>query len=461
MLGGGPAYAADRHRGLHRHASCSASPATSRGPGVYEVPFGATLRELLDLAGGVAGGRPLQTVLLGGAAGGFVGPDELDLPLTFEGARAAATTLGSGVVMVVRRHRRPAAHAAADRRVLPRRVVRAVRALPRRHRAPGGGAARASPAATRRGDESELALLDEIGPVRCATPRSAASARPRRAPIESALRKLDVFETEILVDADPTRTGAPPPKRMVELADRRRARRRCPRVRRSSTVLTQLGVDDPTLCYGETLTPVNACRVCVVEIEGARVLAPSCSRKVEAGMEVQHRLRARPPLAASWCWSSSARRSTCRRRPHAALAYCEEYEARARALRPAAPPPDAGERDRKRTGHHVEPDGLTAATVHQPIKVDNELYVRDYSKCILCYKCVDACGDGRQNTFAIAVAGRGFDARISTEYAVAAARLRVRLLRQLHRRLPDRRADVQDASTTCARPARGTRSRRP
>ena len=52
------------------------------------------------------------------------------------------------------------------------------------------------------------------------------------------------------------------------------------------------------------------------------------------------------------------------------------------------------------------------------MKVDNELYVRDYAKCILCYQCVDACGEQWQNTFAIAVAGRGFDARISTEHDV-------------------------------------------
>jgi predicted molibdopterin-dependent oxidoreductase YjgC len=50
--------------------------------------------------------------------------------------------------------------------------------------------------------------------------------------------------------------------------------------------------------------------------------------------------------------------------------------------------------------------------------IDNDLYLRDYSKCILCYKCVEACGADAQNTFAIAVAGRGFEARISTEYAV-------------------------------------------
>jgi predicted molibdopterin-dependent oxidoreductase YjgC len=56
--------------------------------------------------------------------------------------------------------------------------------------------------------------------------------------------------------------------------------------------------------------------------------------------------------------------------------------------------------------------------VAQPPKIDNQLYMRDYSKCILCYKCVQACGSQAQNTFAITVAGRGFDARISTEYAV-------------------------------------------
>jgi NADH-quinone oxidoreductase subunit F len=70
-------------------------------PGVYEVPFGVTLRELLALAGGVADGHELRAVLLGGAAGSFVRPDRLDVPLTFEGTRAAGATLGSGVVLVL------------------------------------------------------------------------------------------------------------------------------------------------------------------------------------------------------------------------------------------------------------------------------------------------------------------------------------------------------------------------
>ena len=67
-------------------------------PGMYEAPFGMTLGELLTLAGGVQG--TLQAVLLGGAAGSFVGPDATDLPLSLEDTRAAGTTLGSGPVMV-------------------------------------------------------------------------------------------------------------------------------------------------------------------------------------------------------------------------------------------------------------------------------------------------------------------------------------------------------------------------
>ena len=68
-------------------------------PGVYEAPFGITLGEVIDLAGGPGGTGRLQAILLGGAAGGFVTPDQLDIPLTFEGTRAAGASLGSAVVM--------------------------------------------------------------------------------------------------------------------------------------------------------------------------------------------------------------------------------------------------------------------------------------------------------------------------------------------------------------------------
>ncbi len=69
-------------------------------------------------------------------------------------------------------------------------------------------------------------------------------------------------------------------------------------------------------------------------------------------------------------------------------------------------------------GAEPERFGPGAATVAQPVKIDNDLYVRDYAKCVLCYKCVEACGTDAQNTFAIAVAGRGFHAHISTEFDV-------------------------------------------
>jgi NADH-quinone oxidoreductase subunit F len=69
-------------------------------PGLYEVPFGVTLRELLNLAGGVAGGKPFRTALFGGAAGAFATPEHLDVKLTFEDLRAVGLPLGSGVIMV-------------------------------------------------------------------------------------------------------------------------------------------------------------------------------------------------------------------------------------------------------------------------------------------------------------------------------------------------------------------------
>ena len=202
------------------------------------------------------------------------------------------------------------------------------------------------------------------------------------------------------------------PKRMVELE----VDGETVSVFEGSTILdacTRLGIDTPTLCYGETLQPANVCRVCVVEVEGARVLAPACSRKVEPGMKVRtdsERVRLSRKLVMELLASSVDLSTT-----PVAPGYLDRYEAEPQRFGPPAPPgPD---RDRARTGHHVEPDGRTAATVHQPVKVDNELYVRDYAKCILCYKCVDACGEQHQNTFAIHVAGRGFDARVSTELA--------------------------------------------
>ena len=153
-----------------------------------------------------------------------------------------------------------------------------------------------------------------------------------------------------------------------------------------------LEISTPTLCYADTLTPVNVCRVCVVELEGARTLVPSCSRKAEEGMVVltdSERVRTSRRLVLELLGSSVDLSLA-----HDAQRFISDYAA-----------------DPERFGDE-------RATVAQPVKVDNDLYVRDYSRCILCYKCIEACGEDHQNTFAIAVAGRGFDSHISTELDV-------------------------------------------
>lgn len=96
---GGEAYAAIGTEGSTGPKLFCLSGHVER-PGTYEVEFGSTLRDLIEMAGGVPGGREIRAILLGGAAGVFVGPDQLDLPLTFEATRAAGATLGSGVIMV-------------------------------------------------------------------------------------------------------------------------------------------------------------------------------------------------------------------------------------------------------------------------------------------------------------------------------------------------------------------------
>jgi len=180
------------------------------------------------------------------------------------------------------------------------------------------------------------------------------------------------------------------PKRLVEVTVDGEA----VRVTEGSTILdacNRLGISTPTLCYADTLTPVNVCRVCVVEVEGARTLVPSCSRKVEPGMVVH---------------TDSPRVRTSRRMVLELLDSSVDLSLA----------PDA-QRYIGEYGAQAARFG-DSATVAQPVKIDNDLYVRDYSRCILCYKCVEACGVDHQNTFAIAVAGRGFDSHISTELDV-------------------------------------------
>jgi predicted molibdopterin-dependent oxidoreductase YjgC len=153
------------------------------------------------------------------------------------------------------------------------------------------------------------------------------------------------------------------------------------------------GGEIPTLCYGETITPKNACRVCMVEVEGARTLVPACSRPAESGMVVQtrsERVDHARKMVLEFLDSSVDLSLTA-----GVAEWIAEYGAE--------------------SGRY----GDAAATVAQPVKVDNDLYVRDYAKCILCYQCVDACGEQWQNSFVIEIAGRGFDAHVSTENDVA------------------------------------------
>ena len=208
-----------------------------------------------------------------------------------------------------------------------------------------------------------------------------------------------------------------PPRRLVELTIDGQDMR----VPEGSTLLAacrQQGIDTPTLCYLENLTPVNVCRVCVVEVEGSRALVPACSRRAEPGMKVQtgsDRVRTSRRLVLEMLASSA---DMTLAGPDVSR-WMAEYGAEPERFGPAAAAQQAGARDAARAGEHHQPDGAQAATVAQPVKADNDTYVRDYSRCILCYKCVEACGPDAQNTFAIAVAGRGFDARISTEFDVS------------------------------------------
>ena len=191
ILKGGDAYAnIGTHESTGRKLFCLSGCVEK--PGVYEVPFGMSLRALIEMAGGVRGGRKLQAVLLGGAAGTFLTPDEIDVPLSFEGVRAIKATLGSGVVMlfddtidlrkIVARIARFFREESCGQCV-PCRVgtVRQEELLERLSRGATDGKATA-----------EHALLGEIGQAMrdasiCGLGQTASSA------VESALAKFDLF----------------------------------------------------------------------------------------------------------------------------------------------------------------------------------------------------------------------------------------------------------------------------
>jgi NADH dehydrogenase/NADH:ubiquinone oxidoreductase subunit G len=149
----------------------------------------------------------------------------------------------------------------------------------------------------------------------------------------------------------------------------------------------QIGIDVPTICYHDHCTSNALCRVCVVEVEGARVLAPGCIAQVGEGMKVHTR---------------NDRVERSRRTILEMLGSAVDLS-------------DAPEIQRMAGEYRADfarfGDGERRT---YPVFDDNPMYVRDYSKCILCWRCVQVCAEDAQYTFAINFEGRGFETRIGT-----------------------------------------------
>jgi NADH dehydrogenase/NADH:ubiquinone oxidoreductase subunit G len=149
----------------------------------------------------------------------------------------------------------------------------------------------------------------------------------------------------------------------------------------------QMGEKIPTICYHEACTSNALCRLCVVEVEGARVLAASCVAQAGSGMKVQTRS---PRVERS--------RRTILEMLDSAVDLSEAPEIQAQMADYAA----SGERFPHAEGRQP------------PLLDDNPMYVRDYSKCVLCWRCVQVCAEDAQYTFAINFSGRGFETQIGT-----------------------------------------------
>jgi NADH dehydrogenase/NADH:ubiquinone oxidoreductase subunit G len=149
----------------------------------------------------------------------------------------------------------------------------------------------------------------------------------------------------------------------------------------------QHGIDIPTICFHEATTSNALCRICVVEVEGMRVLQPACIVEAGAGMKVQTRsekvVRARRTILEML--SSTMDLSEA---PEIQQ-MMKEYDADINRF------PDAERRESE-------------------VIDDNPMYIRDYSKCLLCWRCVQVCAEDAQYTFAINFEGRGFETQIGT-----------------------------------------------
>ncbi len=146
-------------------------------------------------------------------------------------------------------------------------------------------------------------------------------------------------------------------------------------------------VDTPVICYHEATTPEGICRQCVVEVDGRRTLLPACVTQVSEGMAV-HSESARVQRA----------RKTILEMLHASTDLSQA--------------PELLEQSQT---YQADPDRFPEAKARtQPVLDDNPFYVRDYAKCILCWRCVQACGDDLQFTYSLSVGGRGHNTHIAT-----------------------------------------------
>ncbi len=154
----------------------------------------------------------------------------------------------------------------------------------------------------------------------------------------------------------------------------------------------QIGKDIPTLCYHPHLTPNGLCRLCVVEVEGARLLQPACVLQAQEGMEV---------------FTRSPRVDRARRTILGLLASATDLS-------------ESPDLEPLLEAYDVDPSMFKAGpTRTYPLIDDNPMYVRDYSKCVLCWRCVQICAEDAQYTYAITLAGRGFHTQIATFYQIA------------------------------------------
>ncbi len=149
----------------------------------------------------------------------------------------------------------------------------------------------------------------------------------------------------------------------------------------------QIGESVPTICYHEHCTANALCRICVVEVEGARVLAPACVAQVSEGMKVHTR---------------NERVERSRRTILEMLDSTVDLS-------------EAPEIQTFISDYHADPGRFPDAERREsPVIDDNPMYIRDYSKCILCWRCVQVCADDAQYTYAINFEGRGFETQIGT-----------------------------------------------